>query len=385
MARVLFIGHDAGRSGAPIVLLHLLKWLKRNDADLEIEILLLRGGELVSEHRQLGKVYVLDPSSTRNRIKRGLRKLRGCSSEWYLPSSFRGAPFSDSYDLVLGNTIVTLPSLKHFNGRGVRTICWMHEMEFAIRAFFSPERFAELSENVDMFIVPSKAVQKTLRDLRIERPTKLVYEFSPLPETATVEPEAVRKSLNVPSDAFVVAGGGRVERRKGTDLFLQISALVCAREPKIYFIWIGGRTDNADKEYDSIKHGLAQLELADRVKFTGTTDEPEKYLSISDVFALTSREDPFPLFCLEAAALAKPVICFDEAGGMPEFVEDDAGAVVPYLDINAFADKLIEYYNDRGKTRQAGAVAKQKVSTRFSAEESCGKISDLIHSVLRSG
>jgi hypothetical protein len=39
--------------------------------------------------------------------------------------------------------------------------------------------------------------------------------------------------------------------------------------------------------------------------------------------------------CLEAAALGKPIICFGDAGGMPEFIEEVCELVVPYLDILA--------------------------------------------------
>ena len=55
---------------------------------------------------------------------------------------------------------------------------------------------------------------------------------------------------------------------------------------------------------------------------------------------LTSREDPFPLVCLEAAALGISTICFADAGGMPEFVRDDAGFVVPYLDVARAFDSV---------------------------------------------
>ncbi|MDH6063711.1 hypothetical protein, partial [Umezakia ovalisporum] len=45
--------------------------------------------------------------------------------------------------------------------------------------------------------------------------------------------------------------------------------------------------------------------------------------------------------CLEAASLGKPILCFDKAGGEPEFVEDDCGFIVPYLDLDAADMNLI--------------------------------------------
>jgi hypothetical protein len=45
MKSILFISHNTGRNGAPIVLLHLLRWLKEN-TDLPIRILCKSPGPL---------------------------------------------------------------------------------------------------------------------------------------------------------------------------------------------------------------------------------------------------------------------------------------------------------------------------------------------------
>jgi glycosyltransferase involved in cell wall biosynthesis len=60
---------------------------------------------------------------------------------------------------------------------------------------------------------------------------------------------------------------------------------------------------------------------------------PLDYLSVFDIFALTSREDPYPLVVLEAALLQKPMVCFEKAGGAQDLIETDAGLIVPYLSL----------------------------------------------------
>ena len=68
------------------------------------------------------------------------------------------------------------------------------------------------------------------------------------------------------------------------------------------------------------------------------------YIAAFDVFSLVSREDAFPLAFMEAAAVGVPTVCFDGAveGGC-EFVEADAGRVVPYLDLDAMAERVLEF------------------------------------------
>jgi glycosyltransferase involved in cell wall biosynthesis len=90
----------------------------------------------------------------------------------------------------------------------------------------------------------------------------------------------------------------------------------------------------------------------------------KEYLPYADerfiVFALVSWEDPFPLVNLEAASLGKPIVCFDEAGGSKEFVEEDCGFVVPYLDLDAREDRVVELlHNPELRQRMGSRVARK--------------------------
>src|SRR4051794_23223148 len=56
--RVLFISRDGTRTGAPLLLLHYLQWLKSEDL-LPFEVLLHHGGELEDQFRELAPTTVL--------------------------------------------------------------------------------------------------------------------------------------------------------------------------------------------------------------------------------------------------------------------------------------------------------------------------------------
>ena len=61
---ILFVSHDATRSGAPIELLHFLRWFKRN-SDRPFSVLLGRGGELVADFEKLADTWSIDRSCWR--------------------------------------------------------------------------------------------------------------------------------------------------------------------------------------------------------------------------------------------------------------------------------------------------------------------------------
>ena len=94
-----------------------------------------------------------------------------------------------------------------------------------------------------------------------------------------------------------------------------------------------------------------------------------------------SREDPFPLVCLEAADCYLPIICFDEAGGMPELVKDDAGFVVPFEDTKEMANKTIHLLSNEHERVERGKIAHQRFVEHFSVKASLGKILHTIQSV----
>ncbi len=365
MNRILFIGHEAARTGAPIVLLYYLQWLRENQPDWKIDLLLLRGGDLEEEYRKVADVYVLPRNDNPTVFERGIAHLkRKAKIKTKLPPL---VPFERKYDVVLGNTTVSLEYLKFFKLKGFHTICWLHELEYIAKSFFGG-KFVELSDCADQFIVVSKAVEAMLRKFGIEKKTHLVYEFSKARQEINETIETVKSELGIPPNAFVVGGSGTIEWRKGVDLFLQIAAQIVAQTKDVYFVWVGGKSPYSDVEYNQIKHDLERLDLKNRLIFTGMQKNPHRIFAAMDLFALTSREDPFPLVCLEAASLGKPTICFEKAGGMPEFVEQDAGATVAYADINAFCEKITYFYNDRKELFKAGHTAQRKIIASFSAE-----------------
>ncbi|HMJ08251.1 MAG TPA: hypothetical protein VK468_04555, partial [Pyrinomonadaceae bacterium] len=142
MKRVLFIGHEAGRSGAPIVLLHLLRWLKANSPEIETDLLLLTGGELEDEYEKVTNVFVAPKSSLPDIVTRGADFLKRKFDVRTGARALKLPPFERKYDAVVGNTILSLEYLGLFREKGFRTVCWIHELDHVVKLYFG-ERFVE--------------------------------------------------------------------------------------------------------------------------------------------------------------------------------------------------------------------------------------------------
>jgi len=61
---VLFVSHDASRTGAPMLLLHLLGWLRAEHPEVRAQVLLLRGGALRDSFAALASTKVVPAAGT---------------------------------------------------------------------------------------------------------------------------------------------------------------------------------------------------------------------------------------------------------------------------------------------------------------------------------
>jgi glycosyltransferase involved in cell wall biosynthesis len=132
------------------------------------------------------------------------------------------------------------------------------------------------------------------------------------------------------------------------------------------FLWVGGGTGT--DEALRFDHDVRAFGLDGRCELVPSTASVLDYYPAMDVFALPSREDPFPLVMLEAAACNLPVVCFAMAGGAPEFVGGDAGLIAPYLDITTFVSHLDTLRQSPELRRRLGAAAAEKVRAHHSVD-----------------
>lgn len=398
---ILFISHDASRTGAPIVLYNFLKWLKQN-TDLGFYILLVRGGELAASFSELAPTFVLNwhekISIREQRLSyRVLNKL-GVSkpicyrilrlfgfTDYYSMSEFLKLQYQHSnISLIYSNTAVNglvLESLKSFLDCPV--VSHIHELESVISTYANPG-FEHVLKYSDHYLACAEIVKDNLiKNHHVpNKQITVIHEFIPIIEKKK-NLKLLQCELNLPENAFVVGASGSVCWRKGSDLFVQVAKAVIDLIPDrpIYFIWLGLDSINMIPE---LNHDLQKLGLDNRVYYIGARSNAIDYFASFDIFLLLSREDPYPLVCLENASVGNPIICFEQSGGMPEFIESDCGFVVPYLDIDAVADAVMSLYKLPSLRSKLGLRAASKVRERHDLDHEAHKIVGIIVTTLSS-
>jgi len=381
--KVLFISHSAGRTGAPLMLLNFLKWMK-NHSDISFEILLKTSGELEQDFADLVPTKVFAQSSPNNLISRVRNKLdlKGARSHKsrQLLEYYKRAGIS----LIYSNTITNGEILAALSSLGIPVITHIHELDYWIKQF-GEKNLRQVRRDTSHYIAASEAVKANLVGKHAVPAEKIevVHSFIPT-HGIKADPAGIRQQLDIPEDAFVILGSGHETWRKGKDLFVELAAEVFKALPErqIHFLWVGGWEKEKDRR--NIQDDQQRLGLTGRVHFIGEVINPLDYFAAGDVFAMVSREDPFPLVCLEAALLGKPILCFSDSGGMPEFVEDDAGFIVPYLDLTAMSERIANLASDKALCIQLGKRAAEKVKALYDISVGADKIKMIIEDCLNS-
>ena len=331
MKSVLLITHDTSLSGAPKSILLIFKELVKKGYFVTT-LAIKGGGKLEQQFQQMSNCYFrLDKYSktpTYTIQKRINKKIFGRPFVSEYDQLIKEIS-SKTYDLIYANTVVSYTiglQLKHL--LKCRLILHVHELNTVIEEY-SPD-LSDFQDQVDLFVVPSLLNEKCL----IEE-----YNIPSIKIALVREPSDfnfVDKKVSDSRELVNVLMCGGAYWRKGDDLFILTANSILKKNKKFQFYWVGYQSDERKRVNNA---DLIKLGIKDYVHFIDETEDTKQWYLNSDLFLLTSREDPFPLAAIEAGMMGIPIFCFDQATGIAEVI--DSSCVVPYLDIEEMANRIV--------------------------------------------
>jgi glycosyltransferase involved in cell wall biosynthesis len=381
---VYILTYDVSRSGGPKVALDLLKRFKSSHNT----VLFSFGGGAMREEFVKHATYCVTELNSGNllqNIRSQLDRLAGVTE----PA------------LAILNTIGCAPALEEFARRGIPTLHLIHDI-----AALSPlEWWKQSCELADVVIfsaefVKRKAIERHAGFLTKESyvlpqgvdslesaPSGLLSDADSIEMLSRFRPEGPRV------ECVVIYGAGTVEFRKGVDLFLQCASLVVPQFPagRIRFVWNGSGYDPGnlrDNGYCAVlQNQIAAARLGEAFQLLGAMKNLAPAYRSADLFFLSSRFDPLPIVAQRAMLQGLPVICFDEAGGIPEYLEkipDAAFGVVPYLDTSQAAEKIIQLVKDKELRLMLGAAGRDVAREYFNNDRYLNAIQGICGDLIQS-
>ena len=295
-AQILLVGHDAQPHGAQLLLLHLARRLRRQWG-FKIYLLLLKGGPLQSQYGEVAEVSIAEDTAAINRLldqyrARGLRAAIVNSA-----AAARVVPAAEARGIATTLLVHEMPQLLHEHHLEVQARLGAASAQNLV--FASEYGAAAFFRAVDLFGVAHHILPQGL--------------YQPI-SFDTERRRAMRQTLGVGPEEFLVLGAGYAHLRKGFDLFLQLARNVAALRRDVHFCWVG---DIETTLHTYLAPEMARAAATGRFHHVPFTERIGDYYAAADLFALTSREDPYPSVVLEALSCGLPCVAFEGSGGIP--------------------------------------------------------------------
>jgi glycosyltransferase involved in cell wall biosynthesis len=337
--RLLFISHDYTRTGAPIVLLRLIKKLKAN-LEEQIDV-------------AVGFIYSRGDIKIRAEYEAIADELVNLNQN---PKKFFTKKRDRDYDVLLFNTIVSGEIIEKIVNRftSKKVLTWIHEMDFTIEHYGW-----DLAENVakwsDEVLCVNSFIQKTF-----DRMGANCKHFSEIADVG----QSIEFLNKKNKEKFELVISGLPSWRKG---IYDIPEVIKHSNDIVSSVkWYGAGEDH--RNMSQIRYQLGLMGLKKIFKPMGMVDNFVEKLKSADMFLMISHEDPFPLVCLEAASVKVPTICWDRGTGIVDFVKDDAGWILPYREFSKLRELLAYLKANPEEIKIRGEVAYQRVMESYSSE-----------------
>lgn len=164
----------------------------------------------------------------------------------------------------------------------------------------------------------------------------------------------------------------RVMNSKGIREYLTACEIIKEKHPEVRFMLLGA--------CEGLQDSISAEELktyVDRgiIEHFGETDTVADYYRQCSVYVLPSYREGTPRTVLEAMAMGRPIITTDAPGCRETVIDGKTGFLVPIMDANAIAKKMLEFINNPELILQMGkeslAYCKEKFDVNKVNEDMC--------------
>ena len=294
---LLFISHDLTLSGAPLLLLQLATWCRRNG--MFVTVMAPSDGPLREKYEAAGIPIIVDPL---------------CEAGH---ESF--TKFARDFECVLANTVRTEAAVRGAHAAGVPVIWWVHETQVGEHYLREEARLRSALPLADAILAPTERTASVYRPF-----TEAEIKVSPygIPDARSGSNPPAEDSR---SDSIQFLLLGSVEPRKGQDIFLDaVASLPEAVRGAASFRLLGRVMDPEFGARVSEKAaGLPNVTIDAECGHHGALEAIRQ----CDVLVCSSRDEALPVTILEALSLGRAVVSAN-VGGIGAALTDGQDALV---------------------------------------------------------
>ena len=266
--------------------------------------------------------------------------------------------YISSFDMILFNTIATLPLVEGIVDLNIKKVCWIHEGAYGFRYNPYKFQFPVLFQHFDKLFVVGEYARGIAcsyggKDIIIEN---LIYGINNIPYS--------RQNGNRENKKVVMILAGSIEERKGQLVLLESLSLLSAEIMDQLDIYLIGST--LDKNIET----LLKESAYDCLKLMGVMQHNElmAFYEEMDILLCPSLDDPMPIVCTEAMMLSKPIIVSDCTGTASFINEGENGYIVKAGDAHSLALAIEKAVKSKNLLPSLGEKARSVFENNFTNE-----------------
>jgi len=285
-------------------------------------------------------------------------------------------------DLVHINTniISGIPAILASKITRIPCICHIRQTRGLIK------REVFLTRWIDKFIVLNKDAKEILKkDIPKER-LSLIYDGINLKEFEIGEDRKteLKKEFNLDKSPFVGIVGRLVEG-KGYDDFIKSAEIIIKQKPDVKFVIVGSDPTKEKIIENELRDLVDRLDLNSHIIFTGWRNDISALISTFDILVQSSSfPEGFGLTCIEAMALAKPVVATNIPGPSEIVVDGKTGFLVPPKNPSALAEAILKLLNNAVLAKKIGESGRKRAEELFDIRKNVRQIEDIYENVFNN-
>ena len=195
------------------------------------------------------------------------------------------------------------------------------------------------------------------------------------------EKASLKADLGINEDSTVLLFVGRITKDKGVGELLDAFVSLVRKGKKVDLILVGPYESDGES---IVSKYCSSPEIAARVKRTGFSDEPEKYMAVSNILCLPSYREGFGTVVIEAAAMGLPTVGTEIYGLTDAVVSNVTGTLVPVRDASALENALGRLIDDPLLLETMAKAANQRAVDSFDSMRYSQLLIDEYKSLLKS-
>lgn len=363
--KILHIQQSISFGGVERTRLSLAKHLNRSLFEQKL-ICTSHRGDLITEIREEG-VEVYEIGNLKSPFQWSQHKKVQKIIETYKPDIIHGAVFEGVTMAAINGWKKNVPVIIIEETSDPKNRSWKGNLLMKI--------FSKLAHRV--IGVSQGVTEEYLKGKLNVLPTKvvLINNGVALPRIVEeIELQKAKKSLGINEHDFIIGSTGRMlmdSHKRFSDL-IQSFAKFALGKNNVKLLLVGDGPEKAN--YESL---VRELNIKEKVIFTGYQSDVTLYYKIMNVFSLVSAREAFGLVLAEAMLNKLPVVA-TKVGGMKYIVDDGkTGFLVNPYEIDEIADKFEKLYNDKEICQFFGDNGLQKALSEYTEESYTKRIEKL--------